>query len=152
MKKIAVFPGSFSPFTIGHKSIIDKTLPIFDKIIIAIGANSEKEEMFSVNQRINWIKSVYKNNTKIFIDQYQGLTVDYCIKSGAKYIIRGLRNENDFKYEHEILKVNKKLSQDINTIFIISDKKYHEISSTKIRNMLNNGEDPNIFLPKEIKL
>ena len=152
MKKIAVFPGSLSPFTIGHKSIIDKTLPIFDKIIIAIGTNSEKEEIFSVNQRINWIKSVYKNNTKIFIDQYKGLTVDYCIKSGAKYIIRGLRNENDFKYEHEILKVNKKLSQEINTIFIISDKKYHEISSTKIRKMLNNGEDPNIFLPKEIKL
>ena len=152
MKKIAVFPGSFSPFTIGHKSIIDKTLPIFDKIIIAIGTNSEKEEIFSVNQRINWITSVYKNNTKIFIDQYQGLTVDYCIKSGAKYIIRGLRNENDFKYEHEILKVNKKLSQEINTIFIISDKKYHEISSTKIRKMLNNGEDPNMFLPKEIKL
>ena len=150
--KCAVFPGSFSPFTIGHKSIIDRTLPIFDKIIIAIGINSEKEEIFSINQRINWIKAVYENNTKIIIDQYKGLTVDYCIKSGAQYIIRGLRNEHDFKYEQEILKINNKLSQDINTIFIISDKKYHAISSTKIREMLDNGEDPNLFLPKEIKL
>ena len=102
MTKIAVFPGSFSPFSIGHKSIIDRALPMFDKIIIAIGINSDKNQYFSIEERIKWIEDVYINNPKINVKFYEGLTVDLCCKEKAKYILRGLRDSHDFKFEKNI--------------------------------------------------
>ena len=90
MRKKAVFPGSFAPFTIGHKSIIDRALSLFDKIIIAIGVNSNKKQCFSIEDRIKWIKDIYINNPKVIVKDYKGLTVDFCKKENAKYIIRGI--------------------------------------------------------------
>ena len=152
MSKIAIFPGSFSPFTLGHQSIVDRALPLFDKIIISIGVNTEKNEYFSIDEREQWIESVYKNNPKIEVKRYEELTVDFCDKIGAKYILRGLRNSHDFKYEKNIAQTNKDLNPDIETIFIIGPAKLSHISSTIIRDIIKNGGDVSQFLPKEIDL
>ena len=152
MSKIAIFPGSFSPFTLGHQSIVDRSLPLFDKIIISIGVNTEKNEYFSIDEREQWIESVYKNNPKVEVKRYEELTVDFCDKIGAKYILRGLRNSHDFKYEKNIAQTNKDLNPDIETIFIIGPAKLSHISSTIIRDIIKNGGDVNQFLPKEIDL
>ena len=152
MKKVAVFPGSFSPFTIGHKSIIERSLPLFDNIIIAIGINSEKTQFFSIKERMKWIQDIYDKNTKIEIKTYQGLTVDFCKKEGANFIIRGLRNSHDFRFERDIANTNKELNPKIETIFIIADASISHVSSTIIRDILENGGDVSKFLPKEINL
>ena len=152
MKKVAVFPGSFSPFTIGHKSIIERSLPLFDNIIIAIGVNSKKTQLFSIKERMKWIQDIYDKNTKIEIKTYQGLTVDFCKKEGANFIIRGLRNSHDFRFERDIAKTNKELNPKIETIFIIADASISHVSSTIIRDILENGGDVSKFLPKEINL
>ena len=152
MSKIAIFPGSFSPFTLGHQSIVDRSLPLFDKIIISIGVNADKNEYFSIDEREQWIESVYKKNPKIEIKRYEELTVDFCDKIGAKYILRGLRNYHDFKYEKNIAQTNKDLNPNIETIFIIGPAKLSHISSTIIRDIIKNGGDVSQFLPKEIDL
>ena len=152
MSKIAIFPGSFSPFTLGHQSIVDRALPLFDKIIISIGVNTDKNEYFSIDEREQWIESVYKNNPKIEVKRYEELTVDFCDKIGAKYILRGLRNSHDFKYEKNIAQTNKDLNPNIETIFIIGPAKLSHISSTIIRDIIKNGGDVSQFLPKEIDL
>jgi len=152
MSKTAIFPGSFSPFTLGHKSMVDRSLPLFDKIIIAIGINAEKNEYFSIEEREGWIKEIYKNNTKIEVQFYEGLTVDFCEKVNAKYILRGLRDSHDFKYEKNIAQVNKNLNPEVETIFIITPPEISHISSTIIRDIIKNGGDVSQFLPKEIDL
>ena len=152
MTKIAVFPGSFSPFSIGHQSVIEKALPLFDKIIISIGINSEKDQYFSIDKRMQWIKDVYKNNPKIDVKQYKGLTVDFCKKENANYILRGLRDSHDFKFEKNIAHMNKELNPNIETIFIITPPKISHISSSIIRDIIKNGGDISKFIPKEINL
>jgi len=152
MSKTAIFPGSFSPFTLGHKSVVDRSLTLFDKIIIAIGINAEKNEYFSIEEREGWIKEIYKNNTKIEVQFYEGLTVDFCEKVNAKYILRGLRDSHDFKYEKNIAQVNKNLNPEVETIFIITPPEISHISSTIIRDIIKNGGDVSQFLPKEIDL
>ena len=152
MNKIAIFPGSFSPFTLGHKSIVDRALPLFDKIIIAIGINSEKNEYFSIEERKQWIKEVYKSNSKIEVQFYEGLTVDFCEKVGANYILRGLRDSHDFKYEKNIAQTNTDLNDKVETIFIITPPEISHISSSIIRDIIKNGGDVSQFLPKEIDL
>ena len=150
--KIAVFPGSFSPFTIGHQSVIDRALPLFDKIIIAIGINSEKNQYFSIEERIQWIKDVYTNDPKIIVKFYEGLTVDLCKKENANFILRGLRDSHDFKFEKNIAQMNKELNKTIETIFIITPPEISHISSSIIRDIIKNGGDVSKFLPKEIDL
>ena len=152
MNKKAIFPGSFSPFTLGHKSVVDRSLTLFDKIIIAIGINSEKNEYFSIEERKEWIKKIYANNPKIEVQFYEGLTVDFCEKVKAKYILRGLRDSHDFKYEKNISQVNKNLNPEVETIFIITPPEISHISSTIIRDIIKNGGDVSQFLPKEIDL
>ena len=152
MSKIAIFPGSFSPFTIGHKSIVDRALPLFDKIIISIGINSEKPQYFSIEERMQWIKDVYNNNPKIDVKQYKGLTVDFCKKENANYILRGLRDSHDFKFEKNIAHMNKELNPNIETIFIITPPEISHISSSIIRDIIKNGGDVSKFIPKEINL
>lgn len=152
MNKIAIFPGSFSPFTLGHKSVVDRSLPLFDKIIIAIGINSEKNEYFSIEERKQWIKEVYKSNSKIEVQFYEGLTVDFCEKVGANYILRGLRDSHDFKYEKNIAQTNTNLNDKVETIFIITPPEISHISSSIIRDIIKNGGDVSQFLPKEIDL
>jgi len=152
MKKNAVFPGSFSPFTIGHQSVIDRALPLFDKIIIAIGINSEKNQYFSIEERMQWIKDVYINNPKISVKFYEGLTVDFCKQEDAKFILRGLRDSHDFKFEKNIAQMNNCLNNDIETIFLITPPEISHISSTIIRDIIKNGGDVSQFIPKQINL
>ena len=152
MSKIAIFPGSFSPFTIGHQSVINRALPLFDKIVISIGINAEKPQYFSVEERMQWIKNVYNNNPKIDVKQYKGLTVDFCKKENANYILRGLRDSHDFKFEKNIAHMNKELNPNIETIFIITPPKISHISSSIIRDIIKNGGDVSKFIPKEINI
>tara|TARA_B100000214_G_scaffold244778_1_gene179514 strand:+ start:815 stop:1273 length:459 start_codon:yes stop_codon:yes gene_type:complete len=152
MTKIAVFPGSFSPFTIGHQAIVERGLLIFDKIIIAIGENNDKKYFFSINDRIKWIQNVYLKHPKIKVKSYKGLTVDFCKKTGANFILRGLRNSNDFQFERNIAQTNNQLSNDIETIFFMTPPELSHISSTIIRDIIKNGGDVSQFLPKEINL
>jgi len=152
MKKTAIFPGSFSPFTIGHKSVVDRALPLFDKILISIGINSEKNQYFSIEERLQWIKDVYGNNPKIEIKFYEGLTVDFCKKENANYILRGLRDSHDFKFEKGIAQMNKDLNKEVETIFIITPPEISHISSSIIRDIIKNGGDVSKFIPKEIDL
>ena len=152
MRRIAIFPGSFSPFTLGHQSIVERALPLFDKIIISLGVNADKNEYFSIDEKEQWIESVYKDNPKVEVKRYEELTVDFCDKIGAKYILRGLRNSHDFKYEKNIAQTNKDLNPDIETIFIIGAAKFSHISSTIIRDLIKNGGDVSQFIPKEIDI
>ena len=152
MTKIAIFPGSFSPFTVGHQSVVDRALPLFDKIIISIGINSEKNQYFSIEERLQWIKDVYANNAKIEVKFYEGLTVDFCKKENAKYILRGLRDSNDFKFEKQIAQMNKDLNKEVETIFIITPPEISHISSSIVRDIIKNGGDVRKFIPKEIEL
>jgi pantetheine-phosphate adenylyltransferase len=152
MTKTAIFPGSFSPFTVGHQSVVDRALPLFDKIIISIGINSEKNQYFSIEERLQWIKDVYGNNPKIEVKFYEGLTVDFCKKENANYILRGLRDSHDFKFEKGIAQMNKDLNKEIETIFIITPPEISHISSSIIRDIIKNGGDVSQFLPKEIDL
>ena len=150
MIKIAIFPGSFSPFTKGHQSIVDRALPLFDKLIIAIGINGDKEQYFTIDEKKKWIESVYKYNSKIEVKKYEGLTVDFCKKENANYILRGLRDSHDFKFEKNISQMNKNLNSDIETVFIITSPELSHISSTIVRDIIKNGGDVSQFLPKEI--
>ena len=152
MSKIAVFPGSFSPFSIGHQSVVEKALPLFKKIIISIGINSEKNHYFSIQERMQWIESVYGNNKKIEIKRYEGLTVDFCKKEEASFILRGLRDSHDFKFEKNIAQMNKDLDSSIETIFIITNPEVSHISSSLIRDIIKNGGDVSKFIPKEINI
>ena len=152
MTKTAIFPGSFSPFTVGHQSVVDRALPLFDKIIISIGINSEKNQYFTIEERLQWIKDIYGNNPKIEIKFYEGLTVDFCKKENANYILRGLRDSHDFKFEKRIAQMNKDLNNEIETIFIITPPEISHISSSIIRDIIKNGGDVSKFIPKEIDL
>ena len=149
MKKIAVFPGSFDPFTIGHESIVEKALTLFDLIYLAIGKNTNKTNfLYSVEERITRINALYKKNPKISVISYTGLTVDLCKSKKANFIIRGLRNSNDFIYENEISKTNKELDKNINTIYFDTDLYASHISSSIVRDIVKNGGDASKYLPK----
>jgi pantetheine-phosphate adenylyltransferase len=137
---------------VGHQSVVDRALLLFDKIIIAIGINSEKNEFFSIEERMEWISNVYGNNSKIEIQRYEGLTVDFCKNEGANFILRGLRDSHDFKFEKNIAQMNKELNSTIETIFIITPPEMSHISSSIIRDIIKNGGDVSKFLPKEIDL
>ena len=149
-EKIALFPGSFDPFTIGHQSIVDRALPMFDKIIIALGYNSNKTGFFSVEERLDWIEKVYKDEKKIEIAKYQGLTVDYCAQVGAQYILRGLRTSSDFEYERAIAQMNKTMYPNIESVFLLTEPQYTPITSTIVRDIIRHGGDASQFLPKGI--
>jgi pantetheine-phosphate adenylyltransferase len=149
-EKIAVFPGSFDPITKGHVNIVKRALPLFDKVIVAIGNNSSKKYSFSFEQRVNWLKEVFKNDPKVVVTEFQGLTVNFAKAQNAKYLIRGIRTAADFDYEKTIAQLNKSMSPELETICIISDPDLSHISSTIVREIVLNGGDPSIFLPQEV--
>lgn len=151
-KKIAVFPGSFSPFTKGHQSIVNRALPLFDEIIISVGINSSKNDYFSIQEKVQWIEKVFAKEDKVKVMRYEGLTIDHCITVKANYILRGLRDSHDFKYEKGIAQMNHSMQNNIETIFIITEAKYSHISSTLVRDIIKNGGDVSQFVPEEIKL
>ena len=151
MKYIAVFPGSFDPFTIGHESIVKRALPLFDKIYIGIGYNNTKKGYFDLNKRKSWIKKIFENEPKISVDHFTGLTVDFCKIVNAKYILRGLRTSSDFEYERAIGQLNKSLNKGIETIFMLTKPEHTFISSTMVRDLIINGGDASKFLPEKIR-
>jgi len=152
MKKIALFPGSFDPITLGHESILRRALPLFDEVAVAIGANSMKNNYFSLEQRENWIRTVFKEEPRIKVYQYTGLTIDFCKKIGAKYLLRGLRTSADFEFERGIAQMNKAMYPEIETIFILSTPEYSAINSTIVREIVRHGGDVTPFVPKGISV
>jgi len=134
--KIAVFPGSFDPITNGHLDIVQRALPLFDKIVMAIGVNSVKKTLFDLDQRMEWLNQVFKDYDKIDVGTFEGLTAHYCEKIGAKYLIRGLRNGSDFDYEKTISQLNNIIGDDLETVFFISRPNLSHISSTIVREII----------------
>ena len=147
MTRIAVFPGSFDPVTLGHIDIIERAVPLFDKIIIAIGKNSQKQGYFTLEQRLNWLQELYVHGQKISVDFYEGLTINYCVAKNAGYIIRGLRSAADYEYEKVIAQTNKTLNHDIETVFILSNPEFSHVSSTIVKEVLRNGGDITKMVP-----
>ncbi len=150
MKKIALFPGTFDPITIGHVNILERALPLFDEIIIGVGHNSTKSTLFPVETRVDWIKNIYKNEPKVKATFYEGLTVKYCDEIGAQYIIRGIRNMADFDYEKNIAQMNKIIYPQAETVFLMCDPAYTPISSSVVRDLIRNGGKASEFVPKEV--
>lgn len=150
MKKVALFPGSFDPITKGHQSIIERAIPLFDKIIIAIGINSTKKELFTVEQRKKMIQKVFEKKSGIIVTSYSGLTIDYCKKMNVQYILRGLRTSADFDYERSIAQMNKQMLPEIDTIFMVTIPELSSINSSIVREILLYGGDITSFVPKEI--
>ncbi len=151
MKRIAVFPGSFDPFTIGHESIVRRSLGLFDEVIVAVGINSTKANLFSLEQRLNWIRDVFQDVPEVKVDSYEGLTVEYCKRQHARYILRGLRTSADFGFERGIAQVNKAMEPEVETVFILALPEHSAISSTIIRDIIRNGGNAQPFVPKEIR-
>ena len=150
-KKIAVFPGSFDPITTGHVDLVRRALPLFDEIIVAIGVNSQKQTLFSVEERKQWIQKVFEGEPRISVDVFQGLTVHYCKKADAHYLLRGLRNASDFDYEKTISQLNHIVGDDVETLFLISAPEFSHISSTIVREIIKGGGNAKPFLPEGVK-
>jgi pantetheine-phosphate adenylyltransferase len=152
MKKIAVFPGSFDPFTIGHEAIIRRAINLFDEIIIAVGANALKKNYYSLETRKEMINKVFENEPRVTVDHYEGLTVDYCRKKGAGYLLRGLRTSADFEFERAIGQVNKAMAPGIESVFLLTVPEHSFINSTIVRDIIMNGGDASRFVPAAINL
>lgn len=150
MSKIAVFPGSFDPITKGHESVIKRALPLFDKVIVAIGINTSKQYFFDLETRQKWIEKVFEGEEKIEVDTYQMLTVDYCKSKNAQYLLRGLRNITDFEYERNIAHMNHKLDQELETIFLLTEPEYAAINASIVREIYRNNGNIKPFLPDSI--
>lgn len=148
MQRIGLFPGTFDPITIGHLDIINRSLPLFDKLVIGIGRNANKEPMFSEEQRLAWIREIYKDNPKVDAVLYEGLTIRCCQQVGAQFILRGIRYVNDFEYEKAIADMNRSLDHNIETVFLTCLPQYTSVASTLVRDVLKNGGDVMQFLPE----
>ena len=148
MQRICLFPGTFDPVTLGHVDIINRAIPLFDKIIVGIGLNAAKDPMFTADQRMGWINKIYKNEKRVEGTVYEGLTVDFCKKIGAKFILRGIRYVSDFEYEKTIADANRTLDKSIETIFLTGEPKYTSVASTIVRDIIRNGGDATHFLPE----
>jgi len=148
MSHICLFPGTFDPLTLGHVDIINRALPLFDKIVVGIGSNVAKAPMFSTEQRVGWIDEIYKDEPKVKGASYDGLTINYCKKIGAKFILRGIRYVSDFEYEKTIADANRTLDRTIETIFLTGEPKYTSVASTIVRDIIRNGGDVSLFLPE----
>ena len=149
--KRAVFPGSFDPVTIGHQDIVNRGLKIFDEIIIGVGENTDKKYMFSSNERFDFVSKTFESDTKVLIKTYDGLTVDFCKKNNAEFIIRGLRNLADFEFEKSIALTNREMTG-IETVFFLTSPKNSFISSSIVRDLIKNKGDYKLFIPKEITI
>jgi pantetheine-phosphate adenylyltransferase len=152
MKKVAVFPGSFDPFTIGHEAIIRRAINLFDEIIIAVGANALKKNYYSLETRKEMINKVFEDEPRVSVDHYEGLTVDYCRKKGAGYLLRGLRTSADFEFERAIGQVNKAMAPGIESVFLLTVPEHSFINSTIVRDIIMNGGDASRFVPAAINL
>lgn len=150
MQRICLFPGTFDPVTLGHIDIIDRALPLFDKIYVGIGINAAKNPMFSAEQRMEWFRDIYENEPKVESVTYDGLTVNYCRSIGASFILRGIRYVSDFEYEKTIADANRTLDKGIETIFLTGEPKYTSVASTIVRDIIRNGGNAAQFLPAAV--
>lgn len=148
--RIALFPGTFDPVTFGHIDIIERALPLFDRLLIGIGINSNKKPMFSAEQRVAWLEDIFKGESKIQSVVYEGLTVECCRKYNANYILRGIRYVNDFEYEKAIADMNRSLDENIETIFLTCLPKFTSVASTLVRDVIRNGGDVSQFVPEAV--
>jgi pantetheine-phosphate adenylyltransferase len=147
MNRIGLFPGTFDPLTLGHVDIINRALPLFDKIVVGIGLNSSKAPMFTPEQRLEWILAIYKDEPRLEGSIYDGLTIEFCKKIGSRFILRGIRYVSDFEYEKTIADANRTLDPSIETIFLTGEPKYTSVASTIVRDIIRNGGDASPFLP-----
>ncbi len=152
MQKIAVFPGSFDPFTVGHENIVLRALDLFDQIIIAIGIHSTKKPLLKIESRVAMVNEVFKSNDQVSADSFRGLTVDYCKKVNATHMLRGIRTSADFEYERAIAQINKKMLPEVESIFLLTSPEHTPINSTIIRDIIRNKGDASLFLPKGIDI
>mgnify|MGYP000045786852 FL=1 len=147
----AIFPGSFDPITLGHQDIINRALPLFDEIVIAIGVNADKKYMFSLEERKRFIEKTFQNEPKISVITYEGLTIDLCHKINANFILRGLRNPADFEFEKAIAHTNRRLSK-IETVFLLTAAKTSYISSSIVRDVIRNHGEYELLVPEAVRV
>lgn len=152
MNKTAIFPGSFDPFTVGHESIVRRSRDLFDKIIVAVGVHSGKLPLIPVESRVAMINEVFSDDDKVTCESFEGLTVDFCKKVNAGYMLRGIRTAADFEYERAIAQINKRMLKDVESIFLLTSPEHTPINSTIIRDIIRNGGDATQFLPEGIDL
>ena len=147
MERIAIFPGSFDPFTVGHASVVRRALPLFDQIIIGVGINENKRALFPVEKRVETIRRIYSREPRISVYSYDTLTTDFARKMGARFILRGLRSVRDFEYERDIAEMNSQITG-IETVLLFTEHQYACISSSAIRELISYGKDVSEYLPK----
>jgi len=152
MEKIAVFAGSFDPFTVGHEDVVKRGLFMFDRIIIAIGYNSNKKGFFPLKRRIEWIEQVFRDEPRVSVDYYDGLTVDFCRKVGARYLLRGLRTAADFEYERAIAQINRAMAPEVESVFLLTTPEHTPITSTIVRDIIRHRGNAGSFLPEKMEL
>ena len=148
--KIAIFPGSFDPITVGHVDLIERAASLFDKIIVAVGENNQKKYLFSLEQRLKWLNKVFEDMPLVDVKTYEGLTVDFANSIEAKYLIRGLRNSSDFDYEKTISQLNNIIGKGLETVFFIARPEMSHISSTIVREIIKGKGDVSAFVPLEV--
>ncbi len=148
MQKVAVFPGSFDPFTVGHENIVLRGLSLFDKIIVAIGVHSTKQPLLKIEARVEMVNQVFKAYDQVSADSFEGLTVDYCRKVNATHMLRGIRTSADFEYERAIAQINKRMLPTVESIFLLTTPEHTPVNSTIIRDIIRNGGDASQFLPE----
>jgi pantetheine-phosphate adenylyltransferase len=148
--KTAVFPGSFDPITLGHVNLVERALPLFDRIVVAVGENSQKRYLFDLDRRLESLRAVFAEQDRVEVDSFDGLTAHYCQRIGARYLIRGLRNGSDFDYEKTISQLNTIVGDGIETVFFISPPAYSHISSTIVREIIKGGGDARPFIPEQL--
>jgi len=150
MQRICLFPGTFDPVTLGHIDIINRSLPLFDKVVVGIGINASKNPMFTADQRKLWFDEIYKDQPKVEVATYDGLTIKFCQAIGAHFILRGIRYVSDFEYEKTIADANRTMDRSIETIFLTGEPKYTSVASTIVRDIIRNGGDASPFLPEAV--
>lgn len=152
MEKVAIFPGSFDPITVGHESVVRRALTLFDRIIVAIGYNAEKKAFFDIDKRIAMIEKVFADEPRIEVISYEGLTVELCNRLKVNNILRGLRTSADFEFERAIAQTNKAMFPNIETVFLLTRPEHTSINSTIIRDILLHKGDPSGFIPASINI
>jgi pantetheine-phosphate adenylyltransferase len=148
--RTCLFPGTFDPITLGHADVISRGLDLFDRLVVGIGVNSSKTPMFPLEERMNWIKEIFKNDSRVEVMTYSGLTIEFCKKIDARFILRGIRNIGDFEYEKAIADVNRTVAPEIETIFLSTMPKYTSFASTLVRDIYRYGGDVSPFLPAPV--
>lgn len=152
MERVAIFPGSFDPFTVGHEALVHRALSLFDKIIVAVGYNTEKKSLFSLEARMAMIQKVFASDERVEVDGYEGLTVTYCERKGVPFLIRGLRTSADFEFERTVGQINRAMDSKIETIFFLTAPEHSFISSTAVRDILIHKGDASAFVPSVVNL